>query len=185
MHKLFAHLFIMAIARATMNHGVIACLISSSKVAHGDGSLRGGIRGGRGIVIPGRTGCLILRVGILHTKLAMQPENGSRISRNMTTLSAAFMMPRKLTGNMLRASILRHHFDSIIRHALYNPFSLSLKLKEFLADILRRRISRIALKDTLRNSAASHTGNGNGNFVCHDSSCPARTGRMSAFSTGC
>jgi hypothetical protein len=88
----------------------------------------------------------------------------------MPALPAAFMMPGELARDAFRASIFRHHCDVIIRDALHNPLTFGLKLKKFLADILRRGVGRVALEDALRDRPTSHAGNGNGNIVCHSSS---------------
>src|SRR5579859_4625729 len=111
MHQLFARLFVVTIAGATVNQGEITRFVGRGKVAHSDSRLSRGVGCGGCIIVPGRAGSLVGRIVIFHTKLAVQPEDGSRIAWNMPTLAATLMMPGKLARNAFGTTILGHDFD--------------------------------------------------------------------------
>src|SRR5574341_935209 len=144
-HHLLAHFFVMAIGGAAVNDGKVARLVRRGELPHGQTRLRRSVRGGRGVIIPGRAGGLVGRVIVFEAQLAVEPEDRGRIAGDVTALPARLVVPGEFEGDFLLAPEFRHHFDVRLWHALDDPLALGFQLEDVCVEILRR-VFRLALE---------------------------------------
>ena len=65
-----------------------------------------------------------MRIIVIETKLAIEPINRRGITRDMATLSAAFVVPSVLNGDFLFTPVLGFNFYIGFGNALYLPLAL-------------------------------------------------------------
>jgi len=80
---------------------------------------------------------------IIQIELAMQPENGGGVARDMSAMTAGFVMPGMLNGYLLDTPVFGREFDILALHALQNDLAFGFQFQQTVVHVVSRRNGRV------------------------------------------